>query len=141
LASLEKEFAEKKALHFRGTARVRTTQLQFLDPFRPIDQKIIDALIRDFGAEGCLQHNKDCSVPAIVTDHEYQQVLSHISLNTEEFKTKSTLQPTLYEIPIHLKLNCLHGQHRIVAANSYLPSGDRWWLVDLFSSGMYWRGP
>ncbi|KAM3074504.1 hypothetical protein ACMFMF_006511 [Clarireedia jacksonii] len=136
LASLEKDLAEKKALHFRGTAKVRTTQLKFLDPIRPVDQKIVDSLIRDFGAEGCLQHEKDCSVPAIVADIDYQQILSHLSLNEEDFKTKSILQPTSYNIPLHINLNCLHGQHRILAANSYLPSGDRWWLVDLFSPAL-----
>ncbi|PWW77220.1 hypothetical protein C7212DRAFT_181748, partial [Tuber magnatum] len=32
-------------------------------------------------------------------------------------------------------LECLHGQHRILAANRYLGSDSRWWVVDRYDKG------
>ncbi|TGO32402.1 hypothetical protein BHYA_0321g00090 [Botrytis hyacinthi] len=136
LASLEKEFAKNKASHYRGTARIRTSQLLFPDPLRPKDEKLVDTLKRDFRGEGCLQHERDCSVPAIISDDAYHQILTHLNITSEQLRQNSTTNPTLYEIPHSVTLNCLHGQHRILAASSYLPPGDRWWLVDLFGPGI-----
>ncbi|KAK6609669.1 hypothetical protein H4I96_03600 [Botrytis cinerea] len=135
LASLEKEFAKNKASHYKGTARVRTSQLLFPDPLRPRDEKLIESIKRDFRGEGCLQHERDCSVPAIITDDAYQQILMHFNITSDQLRQNSTTNPTFYEIPHGINLNCLHGQHRILAASSYLPPGDRWWLVDLFGPG------
>ena len=68
LAQLEVEFAESKSCHFRGAARVRPSQLFFPDPIRALDPKIITELKRDFKAEGCFRHEKDCSIPALIDD-------------------------------------------------------------------------
>ena len=54
LVSLEKAFADSKALYFRGTLYVRLLQLNFPDPIRTIDEKLVVSLKRDFKAEGCL---------------------------------------------------------------------------------------
>lgn len=135
LASLEQNFAESKILNLTGTARVRLSQLLFLNPIRPIDRKIIDALKRDFKAEGCLQHEIDCSVPAIISDASRTLALEALNVSAERFKATSRNRPAEFELPSNVQLQCLHGQHRIVAATEYLPSGDRWWLVDIYGEG------
>lgn len=139
LASLERNFAENKALNFKGTARVRLSQLLFLDPIRPIDIKIVKALKRDFKAEGCLQHEVDCSIPAIIDDVSLTSALATFNVSAGSFKATSTSHPAKFELPSNLQLKCLHGQHRIIAATEYLPSGDRWWLVDIYGEGQYWN--
>ena len=135
LASLERNFAESKILHLKGSLRVRLSQLQFLHPIRPIDPTIIKALRRDFKAEGCLQHEVDCSIPAIIDDASLKSALAMLNVSAETFKSISTGHPTKFELPSNLKLKCLHGQHRILAASEYLPAGDRWWLVDIYGEG------
>jgi hypothetical protein len=32
-------------------------------------------------------------------------------------------------------IKCLHGQHRLKAAEHFLPSIDQWWTVDLYLDG------
>jgi len=135
LASLERKFAESKALHLQGTARVRLSQLFFLDPIRPIDKKVTNSLKRAFAAEGCLQHEVDYSVPAILDNISLQRALTSLMVTSESFKSTLTTKPPVFELPTGIQLQCLHGQHRIHAAEEYLPPGDRWWLVDIYSEG------
>jgi hypothetical protein len=114
---------------------VHLSQLQFLNPIRPIDINIKKALKRDFKAEGCLQHEVNCSIPAIIDDTSLKSALATLNVSAENFKSISTSHPTKFELPGNLKLNCLHGQHRVLAATEYLPHGDRWWLVDIYGEG------
>ncbi|KIM93529.1 hypothetical protein OIDMADRAFT_35637 [Oidiodendron maius Zn] len=135
LASLEQRFADSKIAHLRGTARVRLSQLQFMNPIRPVDLKIVNALKRDFKAEGCLQHEVDFSVPALIDEASLSSALAMLHISTETFKATSALNPAEFELPGNLQLDCLHGQHRILAAAEFLPPGDRWWLVDIYGDG------
>ena len=136
LASLEQRFAEDKTLHFKGTARVGLSQLQFLDPIRPIDVKIVKTLKRNFRAGGCLQHEAGFSIPAIIDDTSLSSALTKLHLSAESFKASSAIHPAGFTLPSNLQLDCLHGQHRIRAATEFLPSGDRWWLVDIYKEGI-----
>ena len=133
LAELEKTFAESKSRHLLGTARVRISQLEFQDPIRPLDQKIVTELLRDFKAEGCLQHEHDCSVPAIIDENGFFHILRHLEVDADHFKTTSTSQSAHFKLPDDVQLQCLHGLHRIYAASKYLPIMESWWLVDLYS--------
>ena len=137
LAALEKQFAESKDRNFLGTARVRLSQLSFPDPIRPLDKKLILALERDFKAEGCLQHERECSIPAIIDDSGFAHILVRLNINAETFKATSACHPDRFEFPDNFQLHCLHGLHRTHAAKKYLPVKDRWWLVDLYSDSQY----
>jgi hypothetical protein len=128
LAIQEKALAADKSHNFRGTVRVRLNQLQFSSSVRPLDQKIVHALKRDFRAEGCLQHQKCCSIPALITESDFSAILEHLRLTPEALKIAEP-QP---EIPSAVQLECLHGQHRISAARDFLPLSEHWWLVDLY---------
>jgi hypothetical protein len=130
LAALERKFAKSKASNFLGTARVRLSQLEFPNPIRPFDKKLILALKRDFKAEGCLQHERDCSIPAMINDSGFAHVLENLNINSENFKATTAFQPAKFELPDNIQLHCLHGRHRTHAATQYLPIKDRWWLVD-----------
>jgi hypothetical protein len=54
LALLERNFADSKIRHLKGTARVRLSQLLFLNPIRLINVKVVNTLKRDFKVEGYL---------------------------------------------------------------------------------------
>lgn len=135
LARLEKEFADSKSRSLRGTIRARLTQLRFPNPFRDIDQKNVAILKRNFETEGCLQHDRECSVPATIEATVFRRVLQKLSVDAETFKTTSASYPAHYVLPGDTQLSCLHGKHRIVAASEFLPPGDRWWLVDIYDDG------
>jgi hypothetical protein len=40
------------------------------------------------------------------------------------------------EFPPGLHVECLHGQHRILAAAAVLEPEDKWWAIDLYRTGM-----
>lgn len=63
LASLEQQFAESKARNLKGKARVRLSQLSFPNPIRPFNRELVNALKRNFKAEGCLQGDSNFSIP------------------------------------------------------------------------------
>jgi hypothetical protein len=137
LAKLEQDFAKSKIRHLKGSARVRLSSLVFYNPFRPIDTELKDSLKRDFKAEGCLQHEIDCSIPALIDNASFLSALEALNVSAESFKSLSNNHPTKFELPANLQLKCLHGQHRIAAAAEYLPYGDKWWLVDIYGEGQY----
>jgi hypothetical protein len=120
----------------KGTICVRLSQLSFTNPIRPIDKKIITNLKRVFKIEGCLQNEKDYSVPAIISEVSFNRALSVAHVSAEDFKTVSSSNPAKYKLPPGITLECLHGQHRVLAATEYLPRGDGWWLVDIYGQGM-----
>jgi hypothetical protein len=135
LARLEREFAEDKIANFKGTARVRISQLLFPNPIRPLNKKIRVELKRKFGREGCLQNERDCTIPAVIDDSILHVVFEKLGVSAESFKANSISNPTKFEIPGGLNVECLHGQHRVAAAAEYLPPEHRWWRVDIYGSG------
>ncbi|KAK5400801.1 hypothetical protein LTR06_011261, partial [Exophiala xenobiotica] len=36
------------------------------------------------------------------------------------------------QVPVGVRLTCLHGRHRIQAALEFLPARDKWWIADLY---------
>ncbi|KFY01352.1 hypothetical protein O988_02791 [Pseudogymnoascus sp. VKM F-3808] len=89
LASLEQQFVESKALHLKGKARVRLSQLSFPNPIRPVDPKLVKALKRNFKGEGCLQQDSAFSLPAIIDDNSLTLVLEELGISAERFKADS----------------------------------------------------
>lgn len=137
LASLEQQFSESKTLHLKGKAKVRLSQLSFADPIRPIDRSLVDGLKRDFKSEGCLHGDSNFSIPAVIDESSLTLITQGLNISQEDFKTASILCPGKFELPENIQLNCLHGQHRVVAASEHLSPGDRWWLVDIYGYGTF----
>lgn len=46
-----------------------------------------------------------------------------------------TLPPTKLRFALGVKIECLHGRHRIIAARRALPPVKIWWTVDLYGNG------
>ncbi|ELR06575.1 hypothetical protein GMDG_08048, partial [Pseudogymnoascus destructans 20631-21] len=128
LASLEQQFVESKTLHLKGKARVRLSQLSFPNPIRPIDPNLVKVLKRTFKSEGCLQQDSTFSLPAIIDDNSLTLALEGLGVGADRFKADSILSPAKFELPHNIQLACLHGQHRVAAAEKLLGSGNKWWL-------------
>ncbi|KAH7009179.1 hypothetical protein B0J12DRAFT_611800, partial [Macrophomina phaseolina] len=122
---------------FRGTAKIDFVHLQFEDCFRQLDLKNVSRLVKVFEKEGCARLKPENRVPAIIPDEVLKVALQKnglaLDLNRSPFHTD---HPKV-SFSADLRIQCLHGQHRIRAAEKYLPKADRWWVVDLFSSGIF----
>jgi hypothetical protein len=130
LSAREKRILRDKLANFKGTARVAITHLEFPHPSRQIDRKIIEQLLRDFDGEGCRPEEPDHRIPAIIEDSVLQVALEKLSMSADAFKAEASKPPILH-LENGVMLDCLHGQHRILAAKEHIPT-CRWWTVDLY---------
>ena len=134
LTAIEQRIASDKLAKFKGAARVSIQNLDFPHPIREVDQKVIDQLIRDFDGEGCIRAEPSHRIPAVIDNSILQAALQKISLTAESFKAKADHPPVL-KLGSGVKLECLHGQHRVLAAKEHLPASQWWWVVDLYGTG------
>lgn len=134
LTAIEQRIASDKLAKFTGAARVSIQHLEFQYPTRQIDRKAIRQLIRDFDGEGYIREEPSHRIPVIVDNSILQAALEKLSLTTEIFRAKADNPPFL-ELESGVKLECLHGQHRIVAAQEHLAPSQWWWAVDIYGTG------
>lgn len=133
LAAREERISNDKRAKYRGSAQVSIEHLDFPHPCRHIDTKVIEQLIRDFEGEGCIKDTN--RIPAIIDDSVLRAGLKKLAMSAESFKAVSNSVPPWLDLERDVRIECLHGQHRILAAKKFLKSSKRWWIVDFYSSG------
>ncbi len=129
---------ENKSSSFRGSAKIHLKHLLFEEPkdvslSLHLDPKNVARLIKIFELEGCLRLEEEHRVPAIINDAILQEAISSSSLTNAELLTTGV--PPELQLPQSTRLNCLHGRHRIAAAQQILLPGNKWWTVDLYTEG------
>lgn len=129
---------ENKSSGFRGSARIHLKHLQFKEPkdlslSLHLDPKNVARLVKIFELEGCLRIEEEHRIPATINETVLQMVLSSSSLTNAELLTTGV--PPELQLPQYTRLNCLHGRHRIAAAQQILLPGNKWWTVDLYTEG------
>ncbi|KAF2210284.1 hypothetical protein CERZMDRAFT_45788 [Cercospora zeae-maydis SCOH1-5] len=91
--------------------------------------------LRGIFERGCHRFDPEHFVPVLV-DHD---LLSRLLITTGVTSSDLTYQsPPLISVPLGTKLRCLHGRHRLLAAQEHLkclPTNDQWWGVKFFDSG------
>jgi hypothetical protein len=132
LTAREQRISRDKIEKYKGTARVFIEHLTFPHPCRQVDSKIVERLKRDFEGEGCLKTTN--RIPAIIDDTTLQAELQKLAIDSEDFRAGSSEDPPRLSLGL-VQLECLHGQHRILAAKEFLIPSQRWWIVDLYSTG------
>lgn len=127
----EDKIAQDKLAKYKGSAQVSITHLDFPHPCRQVDRRIVEQLKKDFEGQGCMRHSN--RVPAIIDDSILETALGDI--NTQSFRTSSTTSPPKLHFGDNVKLECLHGQHRVLAAEEFFAPRKRWWIVDFYATG------
>lgn len=122
-------------LCFRGYARVALDDLTFPDAdnllHRPVSTSNVDRLLHIFRLEGCRRDDINNVVDGIIDE---------TSLTTSLLSQNATLPDQHLgsdgKIPwLSCSVQCLTGLHRIHAADIFLDSNDKWWIVRLFTKG------
>jgi hypothetical protein len=134
---IEQRISSDKLTKYKGTALVLIAHLHFPFPCRQVDKKVVDQLKRDFEGEGGIKDLPINRVPAIIDQSILQAGLNKLATSPEAFRATSRDNPPRLHLARDVKLECLHGQHRILAAKEYLPPSKRWWAVDLYSTGLF----
>ncbi|KAH8674430.1 hypothetical protein BGZ60DRAFT_403952 [Tricladium varicosporioides] len=134
--TIERRISKDKLAKYKGSALVAIAHLAFPHPCRQVDRKIIEQLKRDFEGEGCKIEEPNNRIPAIIDDPTLQEVLEKLATSAETFRAASKGDPPRLQLDHNVKLECLHGQHRVLAAKEFLLPPRRWWVVDLYSTDL-----
>jgi Protein of unknown function (DUF3723) len=134
---LEKE----RYIKYQGTARIRLEALQFQwnEP-RELSRKNVERL------KGIFQGDKRSSgnirrldprnhIPAVVEQSDLDDALLASEVTAERLLSNPDNDPPVLKFAAGYRLTCLHGRHRIQAAQEILPPTDAWWTVDLYLAG------
>lgn len=120
---------------YRGRAKVPIRLLRFESDTwsgtRSLDPKNVARLRRIFQLEGCLRLEPEHHVPALISSQYLDTALSDAMLQPGKLMTCD--DPPM--LNICAPLLCLHGKHRLNAANEFLDPLDKWWVVDLYLNG------
>jgi Protein of unknown function (DUF3723) len=121
---------------FRGSARVSLDVLHFQQhKHRDLDTKHVEYLKACFRKDRCRRLEVRNHIEAEVDQQILDVALHDSNVTARELLTN---QPNGYPrlvFPQGFPLECLHGQHRIQAAREFLLPTDKWWTVDLYTSG------
>jgi hypothetical protein len=137
---IDGELATLKDRCYRGVARVPLHTLDFNHPLalgkhREASEQNIQRLERIFERNGCLRLQEENVINAVVHDEGLSSLLLSHALTAEQLRRVTWAR----DAPVlNLgNLKCLSGLHRIEAAKRHLDENDKWWIVRLFSDGMY----
>ncbi|OJJ42065.1 hypothetical protein ASPZODRAFT_77819 [Penicilliopsis zonata CBS 506.65] len=129
LTDAEHRLTAERQLKYQGTAKVNLDQisLQSLSS-REIDHRNVERLREIFAKDGCKRLDLRNHVTAVV--QHLQRACHATGLTLEELKSRQQQYPRLSFRGRQVK--CLHGQHRLKAAEDFSSPSDRWWTVDLY---------
>jgi hypothetical protein len=121
---------------YRGSARISLDVLYFQrDEHRDLDRKHVDYLKGCFQRDKCRRLEKRNHIEAVVDQPRLDAALRSSDVSARELLTNEPNGCPKLSFPAGFKLRCVHGQHRIQAAREFLLPHDKWWTVDLYTSG------
>ncbi|KAJ5369939.1 uncharacterized protein N7496_006031 [Penicillium cataractarum] len=131
----EVKFQIERCQKYQGTAKININQMVPHPSVSPhVNLKNVERLCEIFDKEGCRRLDIYNHVSAVVSRQQLD-ALQATGVNLSELQTN---HPDHYP-HLHFStgsIKFLHGQHRLKAAEHYLPSIDQWWIVDLYLDGL-----
>ncbi|KAG9229518.1 hypothetical protein BJ875DRAFT_355158, partial [Amylocarpus encephaloides] len=107
------------------------------------DPERIERVKRIFRREGCLPQHVEHHIPAVIDQCRLDAALEDAR---RKGRWKGIVLPSNYatinsqdgypELEFPGGIECLRGRHRIEAGKVWLPPTEKWWIVDLYLSGI-----
>lgn len=122
---------------YLGVARVHFSGLNFDHALtsishRSYNDRNLNRLENIFKIQGgCDKSNEEYFISATVRLEDLKQSLEVSGHSIESLTFNASDTPYLDDI----KVNCLHGLHRIKAASRVLDPSDHWWIIKLYEDG------
>jgi hypothetical protein len=113
-----------------GIAKVNIADLEFAES-RQIDRNIVEELKTLYRQTNCRRYDAANYVPVLVEQTQLTQMLKASNRTQQELKNIPNDGSLPFLSPSR-KLLCPHGQHRIRAAQEFLPLEDQWWTVEIY---------
>lgn len=131
---LEELYLEERRAHFHGSAKVDIHDIS-INYSQEVNPDTIKRLIKIFQTQGCARLDPANHVPVLVQRSVLDQALRDANASPSDLLQQFATNLPHISFPTEHKLNCVHGQHRLLAAEAYLLPEERWWCVDLYTSG------
>ena len=112
--------------HFWGYAQMSIADIDF--PHDAKDEVGINRIIESFQAQGC---HHDLSTYAAVIMMDRKACMNNPMIHFDP--DSSSIGRIILDPDI--RVLCLHGKLRMLAAKRFLPLADQWWTVRVFDSG------
>jgi hypothetical protein len=124
----------ERRLMYQGSARICLDVLQFeWDQQRELDTGHVEFLKECFRNEDCQRLPAENHVPAIIGQQQLVNAMRDSGVSVQQLLAAGP--PNDYprlEFPTGVKIECLHGLHRIEAGREFLSPTEKWWIVDLY---------
>lgn len=132
----ENQLAREKKEYFQGCAKIPLRDLNFThSSARELSEANVNRLLSSFELVGCQRIDAQYHVPAVMDLRLLRAALREAGATADDLRSDEPAQWPVLTLPAGVRIECLHGQHRVVAARKYLSKSDHWWVVDLYSSG------
>ncbi|CEL06328.1 hypothetical protein ASPCAL07434 [Aspergillus calidoustus] len=135
LTDSERHLTTERQLKCQGTAKIELDHISFQPLIsREIDWNNVERLRQIFAKDGCQRQDIRNHVTATVSRQQLRRACHAARVTAEELKSHQQQYPRLDFRGSQVQ--CLHGQHRLKAAEETLAPSDRWWTVDLYLDGL-----
>ncbi|KAJ5117538.1 hypothetical protein N7448_011170 [Penicillium atrosanguineum] len=128
----ELQLATERELKYQGTAKLDLSHIScHPSTARQLDQKNVERLCEVFRNDGCYRLDVQNHVTAVVTRRHLKRARRAARITADELLSNPPEKyPSLSFSSGQVR--CLHGQHRLKAAEETLAPSERWWTVDLY---------
>ena len=128
----------ERCVKYKGTARIRLEHMHFeWNETRELNRKNVERLKDVFRTENTRRLEPRNHIPAVVDQAELDIALQISKFSAETLLSNPDAEPPALRFPKHHRITCLHGRHRVQAAQETLPPTDAWWVVDFYLKGVH----
>jgi hypothetical protein len=108
---------------------------------REPDKKYVEHLKGRFRDDGCRPLEKQNHIKAKISLELLGAALKSSGIEQAHLLINQPQGYAELEILPGWQIECLHGQHRILAASEVLEPSEQWWAVDLYRTGIVSPSP
>ncbi|KAB8069052.1 hypothetical protein BDV29DRAFT_195186 [Aspergillus leporis] len=121
----ELQLARERTLKYQGTAKINLNQIvPHPSIARKLDPKNVHRLCEIFRKDHCRPLDLHNHVTAVVSRHHLDGALHAAHVSAHDLMTNPSDRYAHLQFPIG-QVQCLHGQHRLKAAEELLPDSDQ----------------
>ena len=128
-------FERERRGKYRGAARITLDVLHFSEKqSTTLDQENVEYLKEVFRREHCRREPVRNHVLVLIDQSCLDTALGLSGISAAALLTTGDEYPEL-RLPAGVRLECLHGKHRIQAGREFLSPRDKWWIAELYLAG------
>lgn len=124
----------ERRLKFKGTARIDLEDICYPQYARELDSKNVERLCGLFRETGCHRFDVQNHITAVVGHQALKRACRSAKMKVKELLHVPPEESSILRFSTG-EVSCLHGRHRLKAAEEILPPNERWWTVDLYLDG------